>query len=75
MMQRYCVTLRYVSKVYIDTQSKRDALDYAMGHELGVGSLELVEPKLADVKVVGYVNKDTNELMKKKKERRLNIDV
>lgn len=74
MMQRYCVTLRYVSKVYIDTRSKRDALDYAMGHELDTGNLELVEPKLTDVEAVGYVNKDTNELMKKK-ERRLNIDV
>ncbi len=74
MIQRYCVTLRYVSKVYVDAQSKRDALDGAMGQELDGSNLDLVEPKLIDVEAIGYVNRDTNELMKKK-ERRLNIDV
>lgn len=74
MIQRYCVTLRYEYKVYVDAQSKRDALDSAMGNELDTDNLILIEPKLVDVETMGYVDRRSNELMKKT-ERRLNIDV
>lgn len=75
MMQRFRVRLRYEAVVEVDAQCKRDALDFARNGELDKSKLILRDDsKISDVETIGYVNRETNEIMKRK-ERRLNLDV